>query len=180
MQRSVGLMTTAMTVIALASAPVGAQQHSSVESLLKEFHGAQSFWQQRDVAKRLVKAGDPRSWCAAPRSPEPLLVDAREHASGNSLQAEVFRGTNKLPILDAKTVEIVKDENICRRAAEAYRAWHLRELPTWRLKPVIVARVGPVFMVDDQRSRRGRDVSWAVLVYDSNFNERPGHFGAGY
>lgn len=122
----------------------------------------------------------PRSWCAPLRDPEPLLADAREHASGDSLGARVFRKANGLPVLAEEAVAIVTAEEVCRRAAKAYQAWHLRELPGWQLRPVIVARVGPLYMIDDQRERRGRGASWAVLVYGPDFKERHGHFGAGY
>lgn len=122
----------------------------------------------------------PASWCAPPRTPEPLLADAREHAAGETLNAQVFRRANALSVVDVRSVEIVKDEGLCRRAAEAYRSWHVRSDPKWPLRPVIVARVGPLYMVDDQRNRRGPDAFWSVLVYGPDFKERHGHFGAGY
>ena len=122
----------------------------------------------------------PWSWCAPPRTPEPLLADAREHAAGETPSAQVFRRANALPVVDVRSVEIVKDEGVCRRAAEAYRPSHARTDPKWPLRPVIIARVGPLYMVDDQRNRRGRGATWAVLVYSSDFKERHGHFGDGY
>lgn len=115
-------------------------------------------------------------WCAPPRDPEPLLADARRHASSDALEAQVFRTVNQLPVLGEDAVSLVVDETVCKRAADAYRRWHLREMPDWPLRPVVVVRVGPLLMVDDQRTRTGRSATWAVLVFDEQFNERPRPF----
>jgi hypothetical protein len=83
-------------------------------------------------------------------------------------------------VLGEDAVSLVVDETLCKRAADAYQRWHLRDTPEWPLTPVVVVRVGPLSMVDDQRTRTGRDATWAVVVFDGQFNERPGHFGGGY
>ncbi|HTV00754.1 MAG TPA: HEAT repeat domain-containing protein [Luteitalea sp.] len=73
-----GLLAAALTVI--VPAPATAQQPASIESLVKEFHAAQYFWQQLEVAKRLVAAGDRRAVDVF----EPYLTHEDRHLRGNA------------------------------------------------------------------------------------------------
>ncbi len=62
---------------------------------------------------------------------------------------------------------LVREEEVCRRAAIAYRDWHLHSDETFsQLRRVLVAVVGDVYMVDDEREPTGRSAVWAVLMFD--------------
>lgn len=80
MQLVPGLIAAALTVVAVAPAQVGAQRQSSVDSLQAEFHQPQYFWQQLEVAKRLVSAGDRR----AIELVEPFVTHEDRHLRGNA------------------------------------------------------------------------------------------------
>ena len=80
MQSTPGLIAAVLTVVPTAPAQVDAQRQSSVESLLAEFHRPQYFWQQLEVAKRLVSAGDRR----AIELVEPLVTHEDRHLRGNA------------------------------------------------------------------------------------------------
>lgn len=126
-------------------------------------------------------AWSPPGWCATPRVAEPLLADAKRHASSADFHSQLFRRMNSLPILLADNIVLVRDDEICRTAAIAYRDWHRPSVDVYgRLRPVLVAMVGDVYMVDDARERTGADAVWAVVMFDQAFRERPGHYGSGY
>ena len=79
MQIAAGVVVT-LTASAVTSSSVYAQPPQAAESQLKEFHGVEYFWQQLEVAKRLVAAGD-RSVIELL---EPLLEHEDRHLRGNA------------------------------------------------------------------------------------------------
>jgi HEAT repeat protein len=80
MQLVPGLIAAALIVVAVVPAQVVAQRQSPVDSLLAEFHRPQYFWQQLEVAKRPVSAGDRR----AIELVEPLVTHEDRHLRGNA------------------------------------------------------------------------------------------------
>ncbi|MGH7459666.1 MAG: hypothetical protein ACREMA_01395 [Longimicrobiales bacterium] len=67
------------------------------------------------------------------------------------------------------------DESTCRRAAQAYaellRRWVTRD---WVDRPVLVVRVGRVYLVDDLRAR---DKYWEVMIFDVDWTRLAGYGG---
>jgi hypothetical protein len=99
-----------------------------------------------------------QSWCAIQRDKDPLLEDARQLASGETLSAELRNEVGTIPV-PASEIAIVDDQRICEAAAVAY-ARHRLDID-WTLTdprlvlPVLVVRVGRLLLVDDLRSRDG-------------------------
>jgi hypothetical protein len=78
-----------------------------------------------------------------------------------------------VPRVPAEEVVQVRDTAICERAATAYRD-HLRRFVNkeWPDAPVLVVRVGQMYLVDDLRSRQGPDAYWEVMVFDQHWKHR--------
>jgi hypothetical protein len=130
-----------------------------------------------------VKTTRPSSWCLAAKlekSPEPfaqppILDDARWlldpeyfeqlHIGGPAEMLEALRGNTD------RSVEIVRDQRVCERAAVAYARHRVMEQSEPRPRPVVpvaVVRAGPVWIVDDQADGGGRgiyDRSWRRLAW---------------
>ena len=95
------------------------------------------------------------SFCLVPRSDEPLMDDARLLMKGEhnweSDNEEIRKALNEWP---DRTVEVVRDGGVCERAARAYarrRITDPTEITPRTVLPVLVIRVGAVWLVDDQR-----------------------------
>ena len=77
---------------------------------------------------------------------------------------------------------MIRDEPTCRQASHA--SWNVLRTSVWDRflghadTPVLTVRVGSVYLVDDQRSRDGRDAYWEVMVFDAKWKRLSG-YGAG-
>jgi hypothetical protein len=119
----------------------------------------------------IATAQAPKStrWCPDPRPDEPLLDDARDLRNPKdsiwATRLYVFE-IPRVPA-DAK-ITVLRDEGVCRAGAQAYAA-HMRGIfgEGWPVKPVLVVRVGNLYLVDDQRSRNGKEAIWTALVLDN-------------
>ena len=120
------------------------------------------------------------SWCAAPRSNEPLLLDAKRLLG--SSDPESARQRKKYSLNRSSPVKVIRDEPTCRQASHAY--WSVLRTSVPDLfgghadTPVLTVRVGSVYLVDDQRSRDGRDAYWEVMIFDAKWQRLSG-YGAG-
>jgi hypothetical protein len=106
-------------------------------------------------------------WCAKPRPHEPLLRDAQGLRDPNNREWATRRYVFKIPLVRDAQVAVVSDEATCRAGAEAY-ADHMRGIfgAGWPAKPVLVIRVGELYLVDDQGPRDGKSAVWYALVVD--------------
>ena len=122
----------------------------------------------------------PSSWCAPPRSNEPLLLDAKRLLG--SSEPESARHREKYSLNLNSPVRVVRDEPTCRKASHAY--WSVLRTSVPDLfgghadTPVLTVKVGSVFLVDDQRSRDGGDAYWEVMIFDDKWHRLSG-YGAG-
>jgi hypothetical protein len=83
-------------------------------------------------------------------------------------------------MLSRDAVFFVRDEAICEKAAKAFdRVTHTGELLAEhkRLHPVLVVRVGDVFVVEEARLR---GAVWSVEFFDLDWRHRGFGFGAGH
>src|SRR4051812_23855170 len=87
-----------------------------------------------------------KSWCLKPRSPEPLLAEARRIGTSTRLEAVETRQRLGLKRLPLDSIRLINDEVICKAAASAYWTFLRKILPdlfgTHPDSPVLVARVG--------------------------------------
>ena len=127
----------------------------------------------------------PSLWCGKPRPADPLLADAIQISSGtNSKESDLkgwegFRVFHHIPIVMADKVSLVADETICRSAAIAFdRVIYSGRLLSEHksLTPVIVVRLGDVWLVEEARAR---DLPWEVLFFDQGRKNRGASYGAG-
>ena len=121
-----------------------------------------------------------QSWCAAPRSNEPLLADAKRLLGSDD--PEPVRHRKQYGLDRTSPVRVMRDEPTCRQASHAY--WDVLRTSVWDRflghadTPVLTVRVGSVYLVDDQRSRDGRDAYWEVMIFDAKWHRLSG-YGAG-
>jgi hypothetical protein len=75
-----------------------------------------------------------------------------------------------IPLVPNAKIDVIRDEALCRRSAVAYGD-HMRSVAdeNWTAKPVLVLRVGDMYLVDDQRSRKGVDAYWTVLLFSKDW-----------
>jgi hypothetical protein len=98
----------------------------------------------------------PASWCARPRPDEALLNDARQLLEGNLWEgdnAEIMAALREAP---DRSIDVVRDQRVCEAAATEYarRRMPRRDPPAPRaVVPVLVIRVGQLWLVDDLRDR---------------------------
>lgn len=122
-------------------------QHGADPSL-RDWRGltASDYWGLRSGATPL---------CLVPRRHEPLVDDARllmneEHVWEHN-NVEIRKALKESP---DRSVGVVRNERVCERAARAYARSRMSEpietTPRVVL-PVLVIRVGPVWLVDDRR-----------------------------
>jgi hypothetical protein len=125
---------------------------------------------------------DAQAWCAPSRSEEPLLADARNLIRATDADWKHVRETVKLGRVAIDSVMVIRDDEVCRRAAAAYWAILRSAVPdrfgSRADTPVLVLRVGSVYLVDDRRSRSGRSAYWEVMVFDRSWRRLYG-YGAG-
>jgi hypothetical protein len=116
----------------------------------------------------MATAQTPTNWCAEPRPDEPLLHDAQGLRDAENSVWATRRYVFKIPLVPDAEIAVVQDETICRAGAEAYAA-HMRGIfgAGWPAKPVLVIRVGDMFLVDDRGSRDGKHGHWTVLLLDN-------------
>ena len=109
-------------------------------------------------------------WCAAPRPDEPLLRDAQGLRNPEDSVWATNRYVFDIPLVPDAEIAVVRDEAICRERAKAY-ADHIRRVadPDWLDRPVLVIRVGDMYLVDDLSSRDGY---WTVLLLDNKWRTR--------
>jgi hypothetical protein len=128
----------------------------------------------------------PASWCLAPilkrlpgdYAPQPILEDARWLVDPDYLEqlqavndAEDGGMREALTSNTDRSVEIVKDQNVCEAAAVAYARHRIMEQSEPKPRPVVpvaVVRAGPAWIVDDQADGGGRgifDRSWRILAW---------------
>ena len=106
-------------------------------------------------------------WCAEPRRDEPLLRDAQGLRDPADSSWATTRFVFDIPLVPDAKIAVVRDETICRERAESY-AHHIRRVadPDWITKPVLVVRIGSMYLVDDLSSRDGY---WTVLLLDNKW-----------
>ena len=130
------------------------------------------------VSIQPVPSNSDTTWCASPRVDEPLLRDARfEPARGVGRPGpdSIYINLAHLPRrsrpirVPSDSIQVVRDESVCRRAAHLYADLIREESPDWTTKPVLIVRVGSFYLVDDQRSRDGASPVWEVHVFDHNW-----------
>jgi hypothetical protein len=106
-------------------------------------------------------------WCAEPRPDEPLLRAAQGLRDPADTGWATTRYVFKIPLLPDANITVIGDETICRELAEIY-ADHIRSVgdPGWAARPVLVVRLGSMYLVDDPSSGDGY---WTVLLLDSKW-----------
>ena len=118
------------------------------------------------------------TWCASPRSPEPLMADAIRLGTSTSTDAEHDRVRMNISPVPRDSIQFVHDETVCRQAAAAYwavlRRWVPDQFGDQPDTPVLVIALGSVLLVDDQRSR---DAYWEVMVFDGAWQRLYGYGG---
>jgi hypothetical protein len=116
------------------------------DASLRDWRGliASDFW----GAKTKVS-----SWCATPRPNEPLVDDARRVVE-RKLWADDAEILAALRAPD-RTIEVIRTEEVCEAAATAYARLRIHEAETAPrpVVPVLVVRLGQVWLVDDLRDR---------------------------
>lgn len=130
------------------------------------------------VPTRADGGGREQKWCAAPRQSEPLLKEGIRLGTGNDEETKGQRAIIGIAPVAADSITIIRDEAVCRRAAEAYRNV-LRASVADRFgshadSPVLVVAVGSVYLVDDLRAR---GTYWEVMVFDRGWRRRYGYGG---
>ena len=120
----------------------------------------------------------PLTWCASPRIEEPLLRDAIRFGFGDDPQATSFRNMNHVERIAADVIAIVHAEAVCEAAARAYDALEYRGTARQVFRPVLVVRVGRMYLVDDVRPRG--DGFFAVYPFDDQWRPGFGAFGDGH
>jgi len=124
--------------------------------------------------------GTGQSWCPASRANEPLLLDVERLLTSEDpewvRQREAYNLSRSSPVI------VVRDEATCRRTSQAY--WVVLRTSVTELfgkhpdTPVLTVKVGPLYLVDDQRSRNGPDAYWEVMIFDRGWHRVSG-YGAG-
>lgn len=109
----------------------------------------------------------PAHWCGQPRPNEPLRLEAEDLAFGPD--GELMRSMNGLPVVGGSEITLVTDERICERAA---RTLYGPESAS----PVLVFKVGAVYMVDDLGDRNNY---WHVQLFDRTWRFLGGGYGGG-
>ena len=121
-----------------------------------------------------------QSWCVAPRVNEPLLLDVERLLT--SEDPEWARRREAYKLRRSSPVTVVRDDATCRRASQAYwdvlRTSVADRFGTHADTPVLTVQVGPMYLVDDQRSREGPDAYWEVMIFDRKWHRVYG-YGAG-
>ena len=119
------------------------------------------------------------SWCAEPRAAEPVLVDALRLGSGQDSVAAAQRAEYEVPHVAVDEIVLVRDEKTCKQAANAYLNHLRRFVPSqeWPDAPVLVVRIGDVYLVDDLRSRTGDDAYWETMVFDKTWRHLTSYGG---
>jgi hypothetical protein len=110
-------------------------------------------------------------WCAEPRPDEPLLGDAKGLRNPADTSWATTRYVFKIPPVRADAeIAVVRDEAICRSGAEAYAA-HMRGIfgEGWPVKPVLVIRVGDMYLADDLGPRDGDHAVWTALLLNNKW-----------
>ena len=117
-------------------------------------------------------------WCAAPRADEPLLRDAHDLGTSDDSVWVAKRFIHEVPRVSSEAIVLVRDEAICHRAARAYGD-RLRRFvdKKWRDVPVVVVRIGEMYLVDDLRPRDGSDAYWEVMLFDKTWRKRLSYGG---
>jgi len=128
-----------------------------------------------DIHQKLLKR--PSSWCGRRRPNDPLMREAiRMVTAGPSDTFASYRRTHGIPKMDRRAVVLVQDQTICETAAKAYdRIFHSIDLLAKHksIQPVLVIRLGTVFVVEEARKRGGY---WEVMFFDGAWR----HLGFGY
>jgi len=126
------------------------------------------------LACRLAAQNSPIThWCAAPRTNDPLLQEARALGTSTDSAWAAKRDAYRIAAVPSDQVARVQDEAICQRAAIAYRDYFRRFVkPDWPDAPVLVVRIGEMYLVDDLRQRKGDDAYWEVIVFDKTWKRR--------
>jgi hypothetical protein len=120
-----------------------------------------------------------QSWCAAPRSNEPLLLDAARLLGSSDPESSQQR--KKYGLNRRSPIRVIRDGPTCRQASQAY--WNMLRTSVPDLfrghadTPVLTVRVGSVYLVDDQRPRDGRDAYWEVMIFDARWHRLSGYGG---
>ncbi len=121
-----------------------------------------------------------QSWCRASRANEPLLLDVERLLTSEDPESARQRETYNLS--RSSPVTVVRDQAPCRRASQAY--WDVLRTSVTELfgkhpdTPVLTVKVGPMYLVDDQRPRKGPDAYWEVMIFDHRWHRVSG-YGAG-
>lgn len=100
----------------------------------------------------------PASWCASPRPNEPLLIDAHQLVEGKLWENDNAEILQELEASGDRSIEVVTDQSVCELAAVAYARLRLMERTDTAprsIVPVLVIRVGRVWLADDLRDRGG-------------------------
>jgi hypothetical protein len=117
-------------------------------------------------------------WCAAPRPNEPLLREANHLGTSNDSVWASKRALDDVARVSRDQVVQVRDEAICKQAAEAYGTYLRRYVSQdWKDTPVLVVRIGERYLVDDLRSREGPDAYWEVMVFTKEWRRKASYGG---
>lgn len=117
-------------------------------------------------------------WCATPRPRDPLLLEAKQLGTSDDSVWASRREHNRFTRVPPDQVVPVRDEEICRRAAQAYADYFRRAVdPGWKNAAVLVVRIGDMYLVDDLRPRVGADAYWEVIVFTKDWQRRASYGG---
>jgi len=132
-----------------------------------------------DAHQRLLAR--PRAWCGAARRHDPLIAEVVRIVTAKATDSLAhLRLTHKLPMLSPDAVSFVRDEAVCEKAAKAFdRITHAGDLLAEhkRVHPVLVVRVGDVYVVEEARAR---GELWSVEFFDADWRSRGFGYSAGH
>lgn len=124
--------------------------------------------------------GRPLTWCAEPRTPDPLLLDALELGTIDEYDGSALddlRIMHRIPLMPADQIAMVTDEGSCETAARAYDAAtsiYRNISRAQSVQPVHVVSLGPLYLVESAGDRRQ---GYEVKFFSRSWKHLRGGFG---
>lgn len=135
----------------------------------------------------MSEQGDPRApspehgaWCAKPRVPEPLLADAKRHASGDDLHSRLFRRTIYRCSRSTRSCSRRMKRSAAALPSRIGSGISIPAVRTVNSDPCVWLLSVMSTWLTMGAERTGPNAVWAVLMFDQEFQERPGYFGSRY
>ena len=133
-----------------------------------------------DARKRGAVRGRPLTWCADPRTNDPLLLDAIELGTFDENDGSTLddvRVMHRIALMPADRIVMVTDEDRCEHAARAYDSAISIYRSSGRaesIEAVHVVSLGSLYLVESTGDRR---LGYEVKVFDRKWRHLRGGFG---